>query len=94
MKGNCVNCARCETCGDICGVIFGFCAVNYLPDNYAKKLKKAERLRAGDCVVVYKTESGNVHASHAKKTADNVYYTIPRSAKSWDIFNNRTDKNV
>ena len=81
MKGNCENCARRETCGDVCGVIFGFCARDYLPADYAKKMKKAERLRVGDCVVIYKSEGGSVHASHASKTTDNIFYAIPRAAE-------------
>ncbi len=81
MKGNCENCARRENCRNVCGIIFGFCNLDYLPADYAKKLKKAERLRVGDCVVIYKGEGGSVHASHASKTADNIYYVIPRDAE-------------
>ena len=81
MKGNCENCARRETCRDVGGIIFGFCKTDFLPADYAKRMKKAERLRVGDCVVIYKSEGGHVCASHASKTADNIYYAIPRAAE-------------
>ena len=82
MKGNCENCARRETCRDVCGIIFGFCDDGtFLPADYAEKLKQAEALRVGDCVVIYKGETGNVYASHASKTAKNIFYAIPRAAE-------------
>ena len=82
MKGNCENCARRETCRRLERIAFGYCIDGgFLPDGYAEKLKRAEALRVGDCVVIYKGETGNVYASHASKTAGNVYYAIPRGAK-------------
>ena len=80
MKGNCENCARRDTCRDVCGIIFGFCNLDFLPADYAEKLKEAEQLRVGDCVVIYKGEGGNVHAAHASKTAGNIFFAIPRAA--------------
>lgn len=81
MKGNCENCARRETCTRTTGIIFGFCNLDFLPADYAEKLKTEERLRVGDCVVIYKGEGGSIHASTASKTAESVFFAIPRAAE-------------
>ena len=81
MKGSCENCARRKTCGQI-EKFFGFCENGcFLPADYAEKLKQAKQLRGGDCVVIYKDEGGTIRASHASKTAKNVYFAIPRAAE-------------